>query len=402
MGRVHLDQRGPGGVGEVRRVRARRPRVLRREDRLRRRGHRGHGARLRHAPGAGPRRGAEQSSEGLLEDFPPYDDILDPVDRVLLPRADIATETLAEGLRERGWEIDDVTAYRTVRAAPPPPRSARRSRPAASTRCASPRPRRCATWSASPASRTPGRWWRASARRPRRPRREFGLRVDVQPEIAEVPALVDALAAHAARLRAEGALPRREDEGPPPARSGPAVPTRAGARTDGEHVPDRPPAPAPRDAGAARLVAETDVRPRHLILPVFVDEGSPSRAPISSMPGVVQHTRDSLRKAAAEARRPASAGSCCSACRPATRRRGSGATTPRASSTSRCAACAAEVGDATAGHGRHVPGRVHRPRALRGAGCPRRGGQRRDAGALRRDGRRAGGGGRPRRRPPAG
>jgi uroporphyrinogen III methyltransferase/synthase len=38
----------------------------------------------------------------------------------LLPRADIATETLAAGLLERGWQIDDVTAYRTVRAAPPP------------------------------------------------------------------------------------------------------------------------------------------------------------------------------------------------------------------------------------------------------------------------------------------
>jgi uroporphyrinogen III methyltransferase/synthase len=37
--------------------------------------------------------------------------------------------------------------------------------------------------------------------------REFGLRVDVQPDEARVPALVDALAAHAARLRAEGALP---------------------------------------------------------------------------------------------------------------------------------------------------------------------------------------------------
>src|SRR5260370_28327050 len=62
----------------------------------------------------------EQSSEGLLADFPPYDDVLDPIDRVLLPRADIATETLAAGLRERGWEIDDGTAYRTGRAAPPP------------------------------------------------------------------------------------------------------------------------------------------------------------------------------------------------------------------------------------------------------------------------------------------
>ncbi|ETB32818.1 hypothetical protein N602_30300, partial [Mycobacterium avium subsp. hominissuis 10-5606] len=62
----------------------------------------------------------EQSSLGLLDDFPPYDSVFDPVNRVLLPRADIATETLAEGLRERGWEIEDVTAYRTVRAAPPP------------------------------------------------------------------------------------------------------------------------------------------------------------------------------------------------------------------------------------------------------------------------------------------
>ena len=39
----------------------------------------------------------EQSSEGLLADFPPYDDVLDPINRVLLPRADIATETLAAG-----------------------------------------------------------------------------------------------------------------------------------------------------------------------------------------------------------------------------------------------------------------------------------------------------------------
>jgi uroporphyrinogen III methyltransferase/synthase len=62
----------------------------------------------------------EQSAAGLLEDFPPYDDILDPINRVFLPRADIATETLVAGLVELGWEVDDVTAYRTVRAAPPP------------------------------------------------------------------------------------------------------------------------------------------------------------------------------------------------------------------------------------------------------------------------------------------
>jgi uroporphyrinogen III methyltransferase / synthase len=64
--------------------------------------------------------GGEQSAAGLLEDFPPYDDVLDPINRVFLPRADIATETLVAGLVELGWEVDDVTAYRTVRAAPPP------------------------------------------------------------------------------------------------------------------------------------------------------------------------------------------------------------------------------------------------------------------------------------------
>ena len=35
------------------------------------------------------------------------------------PGPDIATDTLVAGLREMGWEVDDVTAYRTVRAAPP-------------------------------------------------------------------------------------------------------------------------------------------------------------------------------------------------------------------------------------------------------------------------------------------
>jgi porphobilinogen synthase len=50
-----------------------------------------------------------------------------------------------------------------------------------------------------------------------------------------------------------------------------------------------------------RLVAETEVRPRHLVLPVFVAEGLDAPKPISSMPGVVQHTHETLRKAAAEA-----------------------------------------------------------------------------------------------------
>ncbi len=62
----------------------------------------------------------EQSAAGLAAEFPPYDDVLDPINRVFLPRADIATETLTEGLKALGWEVEDVTAYRTVRATPPP------------------------------------------------------------------------------------------------------------------------------------------------------------------------------------------------------------------------------------------------------------------------------------------
>ena len=62
----------------------------------------------------------EQSAEGLASAWPPYDDVLDPINRVLLPRADIATEQLVARLTELGWEAEDVTAYRTVRAAPPP------------------------------------------------------------------------------------------------------------------------------------------------------------------------------------------------------------------------------------------------------------------------------------------
>jgi porphobilinogen synthase len=54
--------------------------------------------------------------------------------------------------------------------------------------------------------------------------------------------------------------------------------------------------PAMRD-----LVAETTLAPRQLVLPVFVREGATEPVPIGSMPGVVQHTRDSLKQAAAEA-----------------------------------------------------------------------------------------------------
>jgi porphobilinogen synthase len=56
-----------------------------------------------------------------------------------------------------------------------------------------------------------------------------------------------------------------------------------------------------RTPSLRQLVAETTVRPGQLVLPMFVREDATEPIPIASMPGVVQHTRDSLRKAAAEA-----------------------------------------------------------------------------------------------------
>ena len=54
-------------------------------------------------------------------------------------------------------------------------------------------------------------------------------------------------------------------------------------------------------AAVRRLVSETTIRPRQLVLPMFIKEGLTEPVPIESMPGVLQHTRDSLRKAAVEA-----------------------------------------------------------------------------------------------------
>jgi porphobilinogen synthase len=65
--------------------------------------------------------------------------------------------------------------------------------------------------------------------------------------------------------------------------------------------PDIRPRRLRRTPALRRLVAETDVRPHQLVLPLFVREGATEPTPISSMPGVVQHTRETLKKAAAEA-----------------------------------------------------------------------------------------------------
>jgi uroporphyrinogen III methyltransferase/synthase len=156
----------------------------------------------------------EQSSEGLLAEFSPHDEVLDPVGRVLLPRADIATETLAAGLTERGWEVDDVTAYRTVRAAPPPAeiRDAIKSGGFdAVLFTSSSTVRNLVGIAGKPHTRTVvaviGPKTADTAA-------EFGLRVDVQPPHASVPDLVEALALYAVELREKlAAMPAKQRRG---------------------------------------------------------------------------------------------------------------------------------------------------------------------------------------------
>ncbi|MGC1214407.1 MAG: uroporphyrinogen-III synthase, partial [Micromonospora sp.] len=156
----------------------------------------------------------EQSSEGLLAEFSPHDEILDPVGRVLLPRADIATETLAAGLTERGWEVDDVTAYRTVRAAPPPAeiRDAIKSGGFdAVLFTSSSTVRNLVGIAGKPHARTVVA---VIGPKTAETATEFGLRVDVQPAHASVPDLVEALAAYAVELREKlAAMPAKQRRG---------------------------------------------------------------------------------------------------------------------------------------------------------------------------------------------
>jgi uroporphyrinogen III methyltransferase/synthase len=156
----------------------------------------------------------EQTTEGLLAEFAPYDDLLDPVGRVLLPRADIATETLAAGLQERGWEVDDVTAYRTVRASPPPAeiRDAIKSGGFdAVLFTSSSTVRNLVGIAGKPHARTVVA---AIGPRTAETAAEFGLRVDVQPSVATVADQVAALAEYAVELREKlAAMPAKQRRG---------------------------------------------------------------------------------------------------------------------------------------------------------------------------------------------
>ncbi|MDP2774249.1 MAG: porphobilinogen synthase [Nocardioides sp.] len=95
-----------------------------------------------------------------------------------------------------------------------------------------------------------------------------------------------------------------------------------------------------------RMVAETSVEARQLVLPLFVREGLDEPRPISSMPGVVQHTRSSLRAAAAEAAELGLGGVMLFGIPEAKDATGSGATDPDGILNVAIADVVAEVGDA--------------------------------------------------------
>ncbi len=144
----------------------------------------------------------QQSAAGLAAEFPAYDDVLDPINRVLLPRADIATETLSAGLTALGWEVEDVTAYRTVRAAPPPAETREAIKGGkfdAVVFTSSSTVRNLVGIAGKPHAHTV-----IAAIGPQTAQtcREHGLTVDVMPESASGIALIDALAAFAQQRRA--------------------------------------------------------------------------------------------------------------------------------------------------------------------------------------------------------
>ncbi len=77
--------------------------------------------------------------------------------------------------------------------------------------------------------------------------------------------------------------------------------TLVGSPMAGAPFPAGRPRRLRRTPALRRLVAQTRLHPADLVLPLFVKESLTEPAPLSSMPGVLQHTRDSLRAAAVEA-----------------------------------------------------------------------------------------------------
>ena len=132
-------------------------------------------------------------AESLLAAFPAPPEGRERRGRVLLPRAAVARDVLPDGLRERGWEVDVVEAYRTVTAVP----TAAEREAAASADIVT-----------FTASSTVTRYLEVKGDDPVPPvvacigpitaatAREHGLTVDIEADVHTIPGLVAALVAH--------------------------------------------------------------------------------------------------------------------------------------------------------------------------------------------------------------
>ncbi|GAA4696061.1 porphobilinogen synthase [Phytohabitans rumicis] len=111
--------------------------------------------------------------------------------------------------------------------------------------------------------------------------------------------------------------------------------------------PDVRPRRLRRTPALRRMVEETRVAPSELVLPMFVKEGLTEPRPIASMPGVMQHSRDSLRKAVVEAVQAGVGGVMLFGVPLAKDPTGSGGTDPHGILNVALRDVVAEVGDAT-------------------------------------------------------
>jgi porphobilinogen synthase len=102
-----------------------------------------------------------------------------------------------------------------------------------------------------------------------------------------------------------------------------------------------------RTAALRRLVSDVHLTPGDLVLPMFVKEGLDEPAPVASMSGVFQHTRESLRKAATEAVSAGVGGLILFGIPAVKDARGSGADDPEGIVQLALADLVSEVGDAT-------------------------------------------------------
>jgi uroporphyrinogen III methyltransferase / synthase len=181
----------------------------------------------------GPETAAELAAHGLRADYVPAEYVVEAIvaglpvttgQVVLLPRADIALSSLAEGLRARGALVDDVVAYRTVSA------SLDRSASLHAVRAIESGELDAVTFASSSAVRAfvkAGLW----SRRRRDPlvacigpvtaqaARDLGLPVDVVPVMCTTPGLVAALVEHyreeprrPAPFNAEGEAPNNTED----------------------------------------------------------------------------------------------------------------------------------------------------------------------------------------------